>query len=82
MRFKNVKHAEYKILHHLMRRGSNPLSDVMESGIPGYNEYNGVTDKTDKIALKRFTDACDNLTSVLKNMAEKREKYVPEDDLD
>jgi hypothetical protein len=85
VRFKNVKHAEYKILQHMARSGSVPLSVVMNRGVPGYKLGAGKNQplkKDDKVALGRFNTACKNLGSVLNNMMLKREKDVPEDDLD
>jgi hypothetical protein len=80
MRFKNVKHAEYEILKHLRTKSTYPLSDVMENGIPGYYECDGITHRTDKLALKRFKEACEKIDGVLLNMISKRVKYVPEEE--
>ena len=85
MRFKNVKHAEYKILQHMARSGSVPLSVVLNRGVPGYKLGEGKNQplkKDDQVALGRFDTACKNLGAVLKNMLNKREKAVPEEDLD
>ena len=85
MRFKNVKHAEYKILQHLKTSGSIPLSVVLKRGVPGYQLHKGVNQelsKKDKVALKRFRTATANICGVIDNMLEKRIKNVPEDDLD
>ena len=48
MRFKNVKHAEYKILQHLKTSGSVPLSVVLERGVPGYQLHKGVNQELSK----------------------------------
>jgi len=83
MRFKNVKHAEYKILQHLKTSGALPLSVVMDRGIPGYVLGRGADQplgRDDKTALKRYNTACKNLAKVLSNMMEKRLKDVPEED--
>lgn len=80
MRFKNVKHAEYEILKHLRTKGTVTLQDVMEKGIPGYYACDGVTNRTDNLALKRFKQACTNIDGVLQNMIDKRKKYIPEED--
>ena len=86
MRFKNVKHAEYKILQHLKTSGSLPLSVVLVRGVPGYRLDRGPNNQnlTDyqKTALTRFKTASKNLGAVIDNMLEKRIKNVPEDDLD
>ena len=84
MRFKNVKHAEYKILQHLKTSGSVPLSVVLERGVPGYQLHKGVNQELSKdsqVALKRFRKATANICGVIDNMLE-RIKNVPEDDLE
>ena len=84
MRFKNVKHAEYKILQHLKTSGALPLSVVMDRGVPGFVLGRGADqplNKDDKTALKRYNTARDNLAGVINNMMEKRKKDVPEEDL-
>ena len=92
-RFNSIKHAEYKILQHLLSTGRIPLSVVLKRGVPGFvldhplgmkqplNEYN-------KHALKRYITAMDNLNEPLLNMLKKRrpaaakvgdEKFTPSD---
>mgnify|MGYP003629192205 CR=1 FL=1 len=92
-RFNSVKHAEYKILQHMMMTGKLPLPVVLKRGVPGYvldhplgveqplNEYN-------RVALKRYRTAIDNLGIVLNNMLRKRrpdaakvqdKKFIPSD---
>ena len=85
MRFKNVKHAEYKILQHLRQSGSLPLSVVLNRGVPGYEIHKGPNQpikKEDQVALQRWRTACKNLNGVITNMLDKREKSVPSDDLE
>ena len=85
MRFKNVKHAEYKILPHLKTSGRLPLSVVLVRGVPGYQLHRGPNQELSKdsqVALNRFRTAAKNLGAVIDNMLEKRIKNVPEDDLD
>ena len=87
MRFKNVKHAEYKILQHMRTSGAMPLSVVMTRGIPGYKLGHSLgikqpLKKSDETALDRYETACKNLNGVITNMLSKRRKDVPEDDLE
>ena len=85
MRFKNVKHAEYKLLQHLRNTGRIPLCVVLKRGVPGYvlGHELGIEQplkKDDEVAFGRYMTAIKNLDGVLKNMITKRKKNVPKGD--
>ena len=85
MRFKSIKHAEYKLLQHLRNTGKIPLSVVMKRGVPSYvldhplGIEQPLSDR-DTHALNRYKTAKANLDAILVNMLSKRKKDAPEGD--
>tara|TARA_R110002020_G_C15798925_1_gene730952 strand:+ start:35 stop:289 length:255 start_codon:yes stop_codon:yes gene_type:complete len=76
-RLASVKHAEYEIYKGmLVNKRKEPIQRTMQ------NIFDRVVPKGDKVALKRWNTAINNVKKQMENKMENRKQYLPKNHID